>query len=107
MSSLENLRALNNQIIFVFTEDTTGNAFHTKTKFGIEIVEDRSRQMNKARWGKVVKVGKNVSSDITPGLYVLVEALQWTTHHMFEGEKFWVTTEEKCLVASEDYVSEF
>jgi len=102
ISSLSKLRALNDTIIFVFVQDTAGNMFHEQTKSGIAYIENKDKQLKSARWGKVVKTGKDVSSEIANGQYVLIEPLMWTTHMAHEGEKFWVTSEDKILAIAEE-----
>ena len=101
-SSLNKLKAINDRIIFKFVQDTTGNMFHEKTKSGFIIIEKADKQLKTARWCQVYKIGKEVSEEIYPGLYILVENLMWTQHLLFEGEKFWTTTEEKVLAVSDE-----
>jgi co-chaperonin GroES (HSP10) len=102
MSSVTRLRALNDRIIFQFLQDTTGNMFHEKTKHGIIVAENANKQLSAPRWAKVISVGKDVSNEIKSGMYILIENLMWTNHTDFEWEKFWVTSEEKILLISDD-----
>jgi co-chaperonin GroES (HSP10) len=99
--ALKDLKALNNKIIFQFLQDTTGGQFHETTRHGIVIMENNDKQLNVSRWAKVVKAGPRVSEDISVGDYVLIEALQWTTHIIWNREKFWMTTDEKIMAVSD------
>lgn len=101
-SSLNKLKALNDRIIFKFVQDTTGNMFHEKTKSGFVVIEKADKQLKSARWAQVYKFGKDVSTEIYPGIYILVENLMWTQQVTFEGEKLWTTTEEKVLAVSDE-----
>lgn len=105
MSSLNKLRALNKQIIFTFLQDTSGNYFHETTKTGLVLLENKDKQLKPARWGKVERIGKDVSSEIKIGDFILIEPLMWTTHLAFEGEKFWVTSEDKVMCVSEENIT--
>lgn len=102
MSSLKKLRALNDRIIFQFLQDTSGRMFHEKTKHGIIVAETADKQLSAPRWAKVINVGKDVSNEVKPGMYILIENLMWTTHTEFAWEKFWNTSEEKILCVSDE-----
>lgn len=101
-SGLVELRPLHDRIVFTFLQDTTGGMFHEQTKFGIAIVENKDKQLKVARWGKVVSIGKGVSEEISIGQYILIEPLGWTTHELYEGNKFWITGESKILAVSDE-----
>ena len=101
-SSLNKIKALNDRIIFKFVQETVGGKFEEKTKSGFLIIEGADKQLKAPRWGQVYKIGRDVSSDITPGMYILIENLMWTEHVVFEGEKLWTTSEEKVLAVSDE-----
>jgi co-chaperonin GroES (HSP10) len=101
MSSLNKLRAIKNSIIFTFVEDISAGMFHSTTKSGLAIVEAKDKQLKVPRWGKVVKIGPEVSDEVKEGTYILVEPLMWTTNTEFEGEKFWVTNESKIFAVAD------
>jgi co-chaperonin GroES (HSP10) len=98
--SLKDLKAINDKIIFVFLQDIEGGMFRERTLSGIEIIERAEKQIDKARWGKVIKVGKSVT-EISVGQYILVDKLQWTTHLLYKDEKFWMTDEKSVLAVSD------
>ena len=100
MSSLKKLKPLNDRILFTFLQDTRGNQFRETTKFGLQIIEDKDKQMKTPRWGVVISVGEDVSSEITEGLYVLIDPLGWTLNVEFENEKFWNTSEERVIAVT-------
>lgn len=102
MKALKKLKVLHDKILFKFLQDTTGNMFHEKTKFGFSIIENKDKQLKSPRWAQVIKAGKDVSEDIYPKLYILIEPLMWTTHIEYEGEKIWLTTEEKVIAVSDE-----
>ena len=97
MSALKKLQPINDRIIFTFLQDTRGNIFRETTKSGLQIIENSDKQLKNARWGKVVSVGAEVSSEIYPDLFILLDPLGWTLHVEFENEKFWNTSESKIL----------
>ena len=99
-----NIRPLGNNIIFTFIEETTGKkgAFVERPlKSGILLPQSANRQKI-ARWGKVVAVGPKVEG-ISPGEFVLIEALMWTFGaDTGEGEKVWKTDDTKVLLVTSD-----
>jgi co-chaperonin GroES (HSP10) len=99
--ALADLKAIGNKIIFQFCQETYGGQFHSTTRHGIVIMENADKQLASARWAKVVKTGPRVTDDIKVGDYVLIESLQWTTHQVWNKEKFWMTTDEKILAVSD------
>lgn len=100
MSALKKLKPINDRIIFVFLQNIEGSQFQETTKSGIQIIESKDKQLKGARWGKVISVGENVSSEIYEGLYILIEPLSWTLHVEFQREKFWNTSEDRILAVS-------
>lgn len=102
MKALKDLKALNDKILFVFLTDIDTGVFRQKTKSGIEIIEKMENQLQVSRWAKVVKVGKSVSDEITPGQYILIENLKWTTHLKYNDVKFWMTDEKSVMAVSDE-----
>ena len=104
---LDKVKPINTKILFQFVEDIGNHAFQSKSAGGIHLIEDRSNQVNKDRWGKVLKVGPDVDTSlVAEGEYILIEALGWTnamkldsTH---DAEKFWFTDFEKVICVSEE-----
>ena len=98
------LRPLGNNIMFKFLEETGGQKgrFHDVHKSGIIVVPSVGSQ-KVARWGEVVAVGPKVEG-ISPGDFILIEALMWMEGVKFgeEGEKVWKTDDSKVLVVTND-----
>jgi len=100
MSTLEKLKPINDRVLFTFLQDTSGNQFRETTRYGLQIIESKEKQLNAPRWAKVVSVGEEVSSEIYPGLYILIENLGWTLSVVYKDAKFWNTSEEKIIAVS-------
>lgn len=103
MSEFTKLRALGSTILFTFLDDTGGakGRFSERTKGQIIIPVLDSAQHKTARWGKVVSVGPNVVG-VSPGEFILIQALQWTRAAEFDGEKIWKTNDEQVIVVTDN-----
>lgn len=91
------LEPIHNQIVFQFIEDTTNGKFNQKTEGGLIVVDNKDKQVDYARWVRVLEVGPSVDEDIDVGDVVLVNALQWTNAFTFESEPHWITTDTEVL----------
>lgn len=101
---MENLQLIENKIAFEFLEDVDSAGFNNKTQSGIIIQEKQETQVDRARWGKVLKCSKNVS-DVSVGDFILLEPLGWTSSidlDCVDSEKFWITTEDRIMAVSEE-----
>lgn len=99
---MEKLTLLENKIAFEFLEDTTGSGFSTKTTAGIIVSQNEENQVDKARWGKVIKQAKSVT-EVSTGDYILVEPMGWTLGLKLdevEEETFWITTEDRIMAVT-------
>ena len=97
---MTNITALNDGIIFSFFDETASGGFKNVTDWGFEI-KDQSKDAGKARWGKIISTGPQVSTVLQPGMYVLIEELKWTSRVQIENtEPVWRTNEPYVLVYS-------
>lgn len=95
------LKAIGSSIIFQFTNETSSGRFIEKSAGRIILTNQNLDEQGKfARWAKVVSIGTDVK-DVEVGQFVLIEALQWTMKHEFEGQAYWRTTEDKILATSD------
>ena len=102
MITIANIRPIQNHIIFQFLDETAGGVFTRKSASGI-IQVSSTRDQQGPRWGKVVKVGPEVTKDINVGDYILVEGGMWTTQFWLEdGTKIWKTDDKKVIATSTD-----
>lgn len=99
------LRALLNNIIFQFEDKlATANGvkqFSETTSWGFDLRSNFDLNTKSPRWGKVVSVGPDVSEDIKPGTFILIEALKWTEGADVDGQIFWKTNEDQVLAVRE------
>lgn len=97
------LTAIKDSIIFQFVQKTVGDHFQEMTASGFTIMENKEKQLNVARWAKVLSVGKGVkSTEIVEGSYILIEPLMWTPNLAVEGEKIWRTSEGKVMCIADE-----
>lgn len=94
------LRPFKKSVIFEFLDETTGNfgMFQDKSRAGIILTADH-RIQKKGRWGKVYKVGDEVTG-IEPGDFVFLQPLMWTTFFNFNGKKYWKSDISKVMIVS-------
>lgn len=98
-----NIRPLHDKIFFTFTEDLTNSTFRPTSSGGIIITDDKSfAEGSKPQWGKVWKIGKEVSEAIKEGMYILIEPGKWTTRINMDNDPFWMTEEAFVMMTSED-----
>ncbi len=102
------LRPLHNTVLFQFLDDTAGarGRFSERTKGQIIIPVLDSAQHKTDRWGKVVAVGPDVDG-VVAGEFVLIQALQWTRAAEYDGEKIWMTKDDKIIVVTDDETSTY
>jgi co-chaperonin GroES (HSP10) len=102
---LVDVKPLNTKILFKFVERVHSNAFHGKTKSGIEVIELPNNQLKQNRWGEVIATGPDIADEeISPGEYILIEALGWTeglTLNVNDDIKFWFTDLKKIICVSD------
>jgi len=111
MTNREHLQAIRNNILFQFEQGNldvvSGNqrsqAFQERTDWGFEF-HSFDESTNTPRWGRVMEVGPEVTDDIQVGMRILIDALQWTTHIIHNGEKIWMTNENSILAYDEDSI---
>jgi hypothetical protein len=88
--------------LFEFCSDTAGGQFIEKNKGSIILTnQDMSHQADRARWVKVLAVGKDIK-DFAPGNIVLVEALKWTTVVKHKEHTFWKSDAAKVIAVADD-----
>lgn len=101
MSNL-NLMPLNDSVFFEFLDDVSVGRFTNRNQGAIILTnKNDSDQSNLPRWGKVLKVGRDVGS-IEINEYILIEPLQWSFPVVWEGQKFWSTKESNVLAVTID-----
>lgn len=101
---MPSLRPLRNNVLFEFLDQTGGaqGKFTERTRSGLIIPNLQSTQKDH-RWGKVLAVGPEAETDgIKVGDFILIEALMWTNHEVFEGEKLWKTDTSKIMCVTDD-----
>jgi len=109
---MPHIRAIRNHIIFQFEDetvhasatgsDTSHGQFKETTDWGFEITSF-DEGTKKARWVRVISVGKDVKSDIKQNSRILVEALAWTNKIVWKGIPMWRTDESKVYALDENY----
>jgi hypothetical protein len=101
--SLSALLPVGKSILFQFLDETGGGKgrFQERTSTGIIIPVLNGAQTTDNRWGKVVAVGSDVVG-ISPGEYIWIEALKWSSHETFNGEKVWRTIDDVVLCVTDD-----
>lgn len=91
------LEPIHNQILFQFIEDTTSGRFNQKTASGVIIVDHKNKQMDYARWIRVLAVGPDAIGDLKTGDIVLVEHLRWTNSFKLDDDPLWITSDTDVL----------
>ena len=91
--------------MFKFIDDTGGSKgrFHDTHRSGILLVPSADKQKF-SRWGEVVAVGPKVDG-LSPGDFILIEALMWMEGVTFNDEKIWKTDDSKVLAVTNDRAS--
>lgn len=90
------IEPVHNQILFRFVDDTTRGHFNEKTKGGVLVVEDSSKQVDYSRWGTVIAIGPDVK-DIFEGEVVLINSLKWTNSFRMTDTNYWITAETEVI----------
>lgn len=98
------IEPINNQIAFRFIEDSTGGRFNQQTGSGVIVVDQKDKQVEYARWGRVLALGPLVNEDFDVGDIVLIENLRWTNKFMFDDRSYWLTTDSEILAVLNDEV---
>lgn len=99
---MSDLEPIHNQILFRFIEDTSGRRFNQKTTGGIIVVEHKDKQMEYARWGRILAIGPDAVGDFEVADIVLIENLRWTNSFNFDDELLWITTDVDVLAVLND-----
>ena len=102
MTEICDVEAINNQIVFRFIEDTTQGRFNQKTGLGVIVVDRAEKQLDHARWGRVLDIGPEAKCDFEVGDIVLIQNLRWTNMFSFEDREYWVTTDKEILAVLPD-----
>lgn len=95
-------RAIRNHIIFQFVEQTGGGKFFETSKGGIIVGYNDLEQSKRARWGRVVKVGHEVTDQIKEGDYIYIEPLAWSFSFKIGDEEYWRTDDSKVLLIADE-----
>lgn len=97
-----NIKAINRDFLFQFTDGTAEGKFIEKAKSGIILTnQDAESQAKYARWGRVVSIGDNVTT-LSVGDLVLMESGKWTTSTLWEDVKYWRSNEEFVIAIGAD-----
>ena len=95
------IKPLHECFIFQFTDDAAEGSFITNTRSGIVLTNQDKQENNKARWAKVLRVGKDVTM-FKPDEYVLIEPLMWTTAMTVDDIKYWKSEQSKVMAVTDD-----
>ena len=105
------LRALNDAILFKFTDDSSGGFFASKLSSTIVIAQDAMDNQSGPRWGIVVAAGPDVGPEIQEGKYILIDSLKWTTGMRLQQSDpkstIWKTTYENVSAVSDELVTPY
>jgi len=85
------LNPLKDSVLFTFVQTTRDGYFRKETDWGFKIAGN-DYDSSTARWGVAEVIGPDVKH-ITPGDYILIEPLKWTTAVEVDGKKYWRTAE--------------
>lgn len=96
------IEPINNQVAFRFVEDNTGGRFNQQTGSGVIVVDRQDKQVEYARWGRVLAIGPTAQGDFEVGDIVLIENLRWTNKFMFDDRSYWLTTDSDILAVLPD-----
>lgn len=104
------IKAIRNHVIFQFEDAIKKKTncgketrqFEEVTDWGFEISNYDDGAKN-PRWGIVVSIGHEVTSDIEVGSKILVEALQWTEAMEVDGQSYWRTDDSHLMAIDDDY----
>jgi len=108
------LVAIHDNIVFQFEQEwvkvhsgsQNSQAFKEQTGWGFEFF-DYNASTNEPRWGYIIAVGPDVlDKNLVPGRKILIDALQWTTHAIYEGQKYWRTDEPSIMAYDADVIPE-
>lgn len=89
---------LGKSIAFTFCQTSRDGYFRNETEWGFSLVGN-DFDAGKPRWGKVVKLGPDVT-EVAVDDYILIEPLKWTTAVEFDGLKLWRTSEDFVAIVS-------
>lgn len=107
---MANIKAIRNHIVFQFEDSIVRKSsfgkerkqFGEKTDWGFEM-SDYDDGTKAPRWGIVVSIGHEVTSDVQIGDKILIDALKWTESVQLNGESYWRTDDSCVLAIDEDY----
>lgn len=97
--SLNNLKPLDNTIIFKFLNYDGNNSFSSKTSWGFEI-KDEKNDVKENKWGKVLKTGPDVIY-VKEGDFILIDSLHWSNVMEYCEDKYWSTKEQDVILVSD------
>ena len=95
------IQAIQNNIIFQFTENVTQTRFVNNSASGIIISQDDGNQTLYPRWGKALYVGPDVR-EIKPGDFILMEQGKWTLGFLIDDVRYWKTDEDKVICTADE-----
>lgn len=100
---MENVDLIEKKIAFEFLEDVDSTGFNNKTASGIIIQEQQKNQVDRPRWGRVLKCAHGVT-EVAVSDFILVEPLGWTPAIELDetgSKKFWITTEDRIMAVGD------
>ena len=95
------IKPLGECFVFQFTDDAAEGSFITNTRSGFIMTNQNKFDNGQARWGKVCRVGKDVTM-FTEGQYVLIEPLMWTIAMTVDDVKYWKSEQLKVMAVTDD-----
>ena len=102
-TELNALEPIHNQILFRFIEDTTKGRFNQQSSGGILIVDRADKQVDYARWARVLAVGPDaVGDEYEVNDIVLIAPLRWTNSFKHKDKSYWITTDADVLAVLDD-----
>lgn len=98
------LKPIKNNIIFSFVDrvNSQGQFEKEATSTGIILQASMDDSAKSPRWGRVEFAGPECT--VTPGMYVLLPNLRWTSSFTVDGKKMWKTDETQ-VVATKQTIS--
>ena len=94
------IKPLNNNILFTFVDDVRQGMFYDVEKSGIIVGKSYDGSAKEARWGLVLAVGPEVSN-IQAGQKILIEPLRWTEALKVNDRSVWFTRESEIMCVTD------
>ena len=100
---ITSLQPRNKFILFTFPSGVWSDTVSEKTGWGFEFQDSTANTKQPPRWVLVHAVADEVNrpyseaSHIKPGDMILIEALMFTEHQVYEDQRIWWTSSDKVM----------